>query len=312
MSAAAAALTRMPYAAAGRLAKWARQGIDSFVAVQKILLELTAQQNALAIGMVRERLSMPEFQPGDALVNVADQGISAATSAGRILLDLAAGEVDLVVDGLKGAFEMPPAVETAADVIRHRVDTFIGMQKRLLNATAEATHAAAESYKDGKGLKAGTRLAELARTSLVDFVRTEEKFLDMVAQDVTAATEAVKEGRKPPKNRAKVLTQMAREGVNQYIDAQKKLLDLAIEQFEAARKAGESLMPEDEEPRTTWAEATQKSVKNFVNAQKSLMELAIKPIKPEAGEERPRPRRPVRKRRAAKRAPVSAATTTAN
>ena len=48
---------------ANQLVGWARQGIDSFVAAQKILLDLTAQQNALVIGMLRENLSKPLFWP---------------------------------------------------------------------------------------------------------------------------------------------------------------------------------------------------------------------------------------------------------
>lgn len=300
MSAAAQAITGASTAVAGRMAKWARQGIDSFVAVQKILLELTAQQNALAIGMVRERLRIPDLRPGEAIANMADQGVATMTGAGKILLDLAAGETDLVVDGLKEAFRLSPAAGSVAEVVRHRVDTFVAMQKRLLNAAAEQTHEMAESYKEGKGLAAGSSVAELARRALTDFVDTEKKFLDMVVADVNAATEAAKAGHKPSRSRSKVLTQMARDGVNQYIDAQKKLLDLAIDQVQSARKAaGEVAEAMEAEPRTSWAELTQKSVKNFATAQKSLMDLATKPAKAtEATAEHHRPRRPTRKPRA--------------
>ena len=37
---------------ANPLMGWARQGIQSFVAAQRILLDLAAQENALLVGMV--------------------------------------------------------------------------------------------------------------------------------------------------------------------------------------------------------------------------------------------------------------------
>jgi len=58
-----------------KLAGWARQGIDSLVAAQKILLDLTAQQNALMIGMLQENLSKPLLWPGDMIAAIADKGV---------------------------------------------------------------------------------------------------------------------------------------------------------------------------------------------------------------------------------------------
>jgi hypothetical protein len=51
--------TAAAHAPASRLplANWVRQGMETFVASQKILLDLAAQQNSLAIGFVRERLA---------------------------------------------------------------------------------------------------------------------------------------------------------------------------------------------------------------------------------------------------------------
>src|SRR5271165_2577703 len=77
---------------------WARQGIESFVAAQKILLDLSAQENALLVGMVRENLGKPISRPDATLAGLADMGVRNFTSAGKILMDLAAGETTLVVD----------------------------------------------------------------------------------------------------------------------------------------------------------------------------------------------------------------------
>jgi len=279
------------------LAVWARQGIESFVAAQKILLDLTAQQNSLLIGMIRERLSEPGFQPGVALARMADKGVENFTNAGKILLDFAAGETGLMVDGVKKGLKLPAAVGGAAEVFRHRVETLIGLQKRLLDAAAEQTHVAAESYREGKGLRALEGMTEFARRGMEDFVETEKEFLDLATEEVSTALRGGREVREPAGDRSKVVSKLAREGVEKYIDAQKKLLELAIHQFETK---GEVEHPEArKKARTSLAELTEKSVHNIVAAQKSLMDLAIRPIRKGApAEPRKAVRRPARGRKA--------------
>jgi len=147
---------------AGQLGQWARQGIESFVAAQKILFDLTAQQNALVFGMLRDRLAEPKFHPGNAAAEFVDKGVENFAAVGRILLDLAHDETALMVEGVKAGLRVPIA-GTVANVVRHRVDTLIDMQKGLLDAAAEQTHELAESYRAGKGFKGGAHVAELAR-----------------------------------------------------------------------------------------------------------------------------------------------------
>jgi len=279
------------------LAVWARQGIESFVAAQKILLDLTAQQNSLLIGMIRERLSEPGFQPGKALARMADKGVENFTTAGKILLDFAAGETGLMVDGVKKGLKLPAPVGGVAEVFRHRVETLIGLQKRLLDAAAEQTHVVTESYREGKGLRALEGVTEFARRGVEEFVETEKEFLDLTAEEVSTVLRGGKEAREPAGDRSKLVSKLAREGVEKYIDAQKKLLELAIQQFEAK---GEVERPEaHKKARTSFAELTEKSVHNIVAAQKSLMDLAIKPMRRGTpAEPRKGVRRPVRGRKA--------------
>jgi len=287
------------YAPVSQLAGWARQGVESFMAAQRILLDLTAQQNALMIGMVRERLSKPRVRPGRAMAKMAENGVENLTTAGKILLDLAAGETALVVDGVKNLVPLPVAAGTVANVVRHRVVTFIDMQKRLLDAAAEQTHEVAESYREGKGLvAAGASVADLARRGVEAFVDTEKKFLDLAARDVTAATKAGKQERKAARDRYKVLTHLARESGEQYIDAQKKLLELAIKQMgDGGEAAGGRVEPARKEPRTSWGELTEKSVRNLVAAEKSLMDLVVKPRKAVPAEKKRKAPRPRAKRK---------------
>jgi len=271
---------------ASLLGGWARQGMASFMAAQRILLDLAAQENALLLGMAREQFGKEGFRPGATLVGMVDEGVKNFTAAGKILLDLAAGETGLVVEGMKEGLRLPASAGVVTDVIRHRVETLIRLQKQLLDAAAEQTRTVAESYREGKGLQVVRHATELARRGMEEFVENEKKFLDLAGQVETAATKGSKRSEKAPRERMKVLTELVREGTEKYMGAQKKLLELTIEELERAGKTkGEHKEAGRREEKPIWAELTEKSVKNLVTAEKSLLELAVKPRK-EAGKER--------------------------
>jgi len=291
----------------GALARWARQGVESFVAAQKILLDLTAQQNALVIRMIRERLSKP-YRPDLAFAKMAAKGVDNFTTAGKILLDLAAGETALVADGVKKGLRLPLVAGAFAEVVRHRVETFIDLEKELLAAAAETAHGVTESYQEGKGPGALAAFTEMARRAIEGFVETEKKFLDLATEEVVTVLKGGKEVHEPA-DRSKVLTRLAREGVEKYIEAQKRLLELAIEQFESKREAEaeHAEAARKKPPHTSLAELTEKSVRNLVSAQKSLMDLAIKPLKESVtAVPRKRAARPVRRKRVRVEAPAAA------
>ncbi len=277
-----------PASSAGFLTGWARQGVQSFMAAQKILMDLAAQENALLIGIVRERLSATKFRPGETMVGIAEKGLENLAAAGKILLDLASAETALAVDGVKESLRLPAPAGAMAEVVRHRIDTFIELQKNLLEATTEQAHAAADSYREGENLLAAANLAALTRRGIENFVETEKKFLELAAQEVTAAAKGEKRPPKAPKDRMEVLTKVAREGADKYFESQKKLLELAIENLEAAAKTAREPKEAAKEP--SWAELTEKTVKNFVTAEKSLLDIAMKPIKGEDGHKASRSR----------------------
>jgi hypothetical protein len=274
------------------LTGWARQGVQSFVAAQKILMDLAAQENALLIGMMREGLSKPGARLGATMAGLAEKGVENLAAAGKILLDLAAYETAIAVAGLKEGMPLPNAAGTVAVVARHRVDTFIEMQKNLLDATAGQARSLAESFRqDGKVLPAA-HLAELARRSIAGFVQSEKRFLDLASQEVAAAIKDDKRAHKPPRDRVEVLTKAAREGAQKYIETQKKLLELAVEQLEQSAKAGrEQHKIARKEASPSLGELTEKSVKNFVTAEKSLLDLAMKPLRGSHAEEGRKSRR---------------------
>jgi hypothetical protein len=266
------------------IVRWTRQAVQSFVAAQKILMELTAQQNALVIGLVREQVKRRRGRPGKSLARMAGRSVTGVTGAGKVLLDLAEGETTVVVEGMKDGLRLSAVGGMIANLVRHRVDALLDLVKHLLDAVADQISAIVDSYGNDEALMAGSRMKQLARTALERFVETEKKFLDAVALEVRSVTEPGRAGRKAVPDRSKVLTKLAKQSVDQFIEAQKKLAALAIEQIEAASETEEERVEAAKaaeeakaELRATLAELTQKSVENLVSAQKSLLDLAIKP-----------------------------------
>jgi len=259
------------------LGTWARQGMGSFMAAQRILLDLAAQENALLLGMAREQFGKDGFQPGAALVEMADTGVKNFTAAGKILLDLAAGETEMMVEGVKEVLPLPASAGAVADLLKHRVETMIGLQKEMLEAAEEQTRAIAKSVREGNGMHAMTHAVELARRGMEGFVESEKKFLDLAAQVVTTAAKGGTGNGKAPQDRMKVLTGMVREGAEKYMGAQKKLVEMTLEQLETIgkTKTGHKEAGRKEE-KPIWTELTEKSVKNLVTAEKSLLDLAMK------------------------------------
>jgi hypothetical protein len=264
------------FSPASALAGWARQGLESFVATQKILLDLAAQQNSLALGFVRERMNFSPLRPLTAIVDLAGQGLANFVAAQKILLDLAAEENGLMLQGVRDGLGLTGTPALMTDAIREGVDEFVGMQKKFLDMVDAQAQAAVGVITEGKPYE-GKSMAEVTRQGLENFVHTQKKFLELV----TDAANYGKGGQKAlkPMPHRKVSTTV-QEGVDKFVDAQKKLLDVAAEQIEGAMKTTEEMMRPSPEPSTTVGEFARRGVENFISAQKSLLDVAMKPFMP--------------------------------
>lgn len=290
MSASAQAPARLS-ALAGLGGEWARQGADSVAAALKIISDLTAQEVALLVGMLRERVTL---RPAAAGVETAGRMATGITDAGKVLLDLAACESAVIVDGMKEVLGLNPRVAALTDLIPRGIGTIVEMHKRFLDNLGAQVEDFTHSYGEGKPLMMRARAMGMVRRNFENFIETQKAFLDQVAEQVTIATETGKESKAVKKERSKALIQLSREGVEKFIDAQKQLLDMTMDRLEADNKP--RMKPT---PRTSLAELTRKSVQNFTTAQKSLLDLALRPrldekgpaAKPASAKRRARPRK---------------------
>jgi len=251
---------------------WAQQGVDSFLATQRILLEFAARKNASLMKSLREGVSDPENSPAAILTELAVEATANFTEAQRILLNLAQEENTLMLTGVK---EHVPGTAAITDRLRRVFDTFVEMQQEFL--TIASKHAQARLQPKAKDKdKGGAGMIEVAREAMDNFVRAQKKFLDIVILEGGKPRGGKEEGSRKKTE----LSKLAREAADSFIEAQKKLLDLAGQQvnvnLQAASRAVEmarTFRPGFPVPTLL----TTERVKSFVDAEKALIDSVMKP-----------------------------------
>ena len=276
------------------LSGWVQQGVESFFATQRILVDLAMRQNAVAMKSLREGFSDPQHSPIEILTELAVEGTSSFIEAQRILLNLAQEENNIVLNAVKERTGDSVPAGAATDLVRRSIDTFLGMQLEFLKITSKQTLDWLDATR--KGRFAGTHLVDLARDAMQTFVHTQKKFLDVVAQETTHLTSGRAE--RPRLVRKTELSKLARDASNAFIEAQKKLLDVAGQQMnvnlKVATRTLELMNPTRLLP---MANLTGEGIKSFVDAEKALIGTMVKP-----GVRHMPPRRQARARKMAKAA----------
>jgi hypothetical protein len=109
-----------------------------------------------------------------------------------------------------------------------------------------------------------------------NFVRSQKRFLDVIAEEAAHATGAPN-GKGEPRPGAEI-SELAREGAEAFIDAQKKLLDIAAQQMAVqVRVARRTVKAVNPFPPITLADLTRQTVDSFVFAQKALLDAVGRP-----------------------------------
>jgi len=277
------------------LSGWLRQGTESFFASQRILMDLVMRQNANAFSAFQERMVEARNIAGTAVTEMAGEGISNFIAAQRVLWNLAQRQNEIVTTAVHERAGQFAPVAAVTDLFSRGIDTVIDMQQHFLTLAARQTDKWIDAAKSGEPFE-GIHLTDLARESVETFVRSQKKFLDVLAEETAHATN--KEGNGNGKGRAAKkteLTELARQSAEAYIDAQKKLLDVATQQLKVTGKtAGEAINALNPLPVETLVDLTKHAVDGLVESQHAWLDLIYKPAHPKehaAAEESPKPRK---------------------
>jgi hypothetical protein len=258
------------------LSGWAQQGVQSFFATQRILMDLAMRQNASLMHSVRQQLSDPTHSPTAILGEVTAEGIGNFIEGQKVLLELGQKQNEILMTGVKERVGEWPAAQAVTDLLRRSVETFIQMQQEFLKIAGKQTHTWLEAAKAGKPYES-EHLVELAREGMEKFVKAQKQFMDVIADETAKATGG-KHTNGARKAKKTGLSTLARQATETFIDAQKKLVDLAGQQMNTSVKtAGKTLELLKPFPFVPLADLTREGVKSYVDAQRALMEVMVKP-----------------------------------
>jgi hypothetical protein len=286
------------------LTSWAQQGVQSFFATQRILLDLAMRQNASVMHSLRQQLSDPQHSPTSILGEVAGAGVTNFIEGQKVLLELGLKQNEILMTGVKEHMVDQPAAHAVADLLRRSVETFIHMQKEFLKIAGKQTHTWVEAAKAGKPYQSEL-LVELAREGMENFVKAQKQFMDIIAEETAKATGG-RHGNGVKKVKKTELSALARQATESFIDAQRKLVDLAGQQMNAnVKTAGKALEVLKPFPFLPLGELTREGVKSYVDAQKALMDVMVKPAGEHKHASKTKPRAKATAR-AAKRAAAAA------
>jgi hypothetical protein len=258
------------------LSGWAQQGVQSFFATQRILLDLARRQNASLMHSLRGQLSDPNHSPTAILSEVTAEGLSNFIEGQKILLELGQKQNEILMTGVKERVGNWPPAEAITDLLRRSVETFIQMQQEFLKIAGKQTQTWVDAAKAGKPFH-GEQLVDTAREAMDHFVKTQKHFMDVIAEETAKATGG-KHTNGVRKTKKTELSQLARQATESFIDAQTKLVDVAGRQMNAnVKTAGKTLELLRPFPFLPLGELTREGVKSYVDAQKELMDVMVKP-----------------------------------
>jgi len=266
------------------LSGWAQQGVQTFFATQRMLLDLAMRQNANIMHALRQQLSDPHHSPTAIFSEVAGEGMTNFIEGQKILLDLGKKQNEILMTGVKERIGDWPAAHAMTDLLRRSVETFIHMQEEFLKIAGKQTHTWVEAARTGKPYQP-EHLVDLAREGMENFVKAQKQFLDVIAEETAKATGGKHANGAARKIKKTELAELARQATESFIDAQKKLVDVAGKQMNAnVKTAGKTLELLRPFPFLPLAELTREGVKSYVDAQKALMDMMVKRVahKPEA------------------------------
>jgi hypothetical protein len=289
------------------LSGWTQQGLHSFFATQRILLDLAMKQNANVMHALRQHLEDPHHSPTAILSEVAGQGMTNFIEGQKILLDLGKQQNEILMTGVKERIGDWPTARALTGLLQRSVDNFVHMQQEFLKLAGKQTHSWVEAAKAGRPYES-EHLVTLARESMENFVKAQKQFLDIIADETAKAIPGKQTNGSAKKIKKTEVPELARQATESLIDAQKKLVDVVGKQANATVKAtGSSLELLRPFPVVPFGELIREGVKSYVDAQKALMDAVAKP----AAEHKhaPKPARRARKRvpRASKSAVEAAA-----
>jgi hypothetical protein len=242
------------------LAGLARQGVDNFVAIQKTLLDISAQENARLLRTAQQNLG-GAVTPD--MAELAAGSTQAFLQSQKMMLDVAVQQNQMALGLIRAG---GPALGKLADMLAETAQTFVEAQKRLLDFTGQQAEAMLKAAREGETVPNPlSQMADIWRYSLDAIVDAHKKLLDLIAQGTASLTARWQaQPGQPSAEPVQDFVDRARQDLENYINLQRRLTE------QAAREMADSIRA------VPLQDLARQGVEAFVNTQRAILDLTVR------------------------------------
>ena len=264
-----------------------RQGVDNFVATQKMMLDLAAHQNQVMADAMKNSFGLTGWAP--AMADVAGQGMQAFLNSQKMMLDLGVQQNHVALNALKTWVGSNAAAQSILEMLERGGQSYAEMQKRMLDMAAQQTEMAMKAAKEGRPATLASpleQMAEFSKQGVTAWVESQKRMLDMIQQQTHNLSAKAQERAQAKANEtpaataapANDFTSMARSSFEQYMDMNKKFLEMAGQQMAEMTKAFSGGMTY--RPPVTLQDLARQGVDAWVNTQRAMLDLTFRVMTP--------------------------------
>ena len=204
----------------------AGQGLANFVAAQKILLDLVAEENGLVMQGVRDGLGLTGTPA--LMTDAIREGVDEFVGMQKKFLDLVDTQAKAAVGSITEG--KPYEGKSMAEVTRQGLENFVHTQQKFLELVTEAAGAGKGSQKALKPAP-HRKVSATVQESVDKFVDAQKKLLDVAAAQIEGAMKTAETMIRPSAEPSTTVGEVARRGFENFVNAQKSLLDVAMKPF---------------------------------------------------------------------------------
>ncbi len=261
--------------------KIGRDGLKGLFKVQNILLDYTAEQNAIAFKIVRERLNASDSSPTMALIDSVEEIFENVVSMQKSIVDMGAKRVERApvvketepkAKKVRGALPKLPL----ADLMRANFESTVEAQREVLALIEKQGKLGVETADQfarssaGRSLKA---LAAKAKESIDNVIATQGNLIELGARRGKDSLELLAKGEKPVVSGEFV--RHAEEGIENLRRTQEKLLEFASDLNEQAYGDGNDAA---DVSLSKFAERLEQGIERAIKAQNEILDASVRAV----------------------------------
>ncbi len=168
----------------------AQKSVEKLVEMQKLMIDMAVQQNAVAMKVVKDALGMVGAAPAAAVVDLARQGVEAFLGAQKGILDLATRQTAVAIGAVKEQGDMAASKvrSTVADAVKEVSERFLAGQKLVLDFAAKQNEIAVQAINQQAAGPGGQAFANSVRQGVDALVETQKQLIDLASKPLKVKT----------------------------------------------------------------------------------------------------------------------------